>query len=76
MAVSAAEALGFVPVPGASSTDSNYPLSLGIPAVTIDGGGSGSGAHSLSERYDDGHEGWKGPQWALLLILGLAGVAE
>ena len=76
MAVSAAEALDFVPIPGASSTDSNYPLSLGIPAVTIDGGGSGSGAHSLSERYDDGHEGWKGPQWALLLILGLAGVAE
>ena len=28
---------------GASSTDSNIPMSLGIPAVTIDGGGIGRG---------------------------------
>jgi hypothetical protein len=48
-------------------------MHLGIPAVTIDGGGQGSGAHSLSEWYDDGDRGWLGPQWAALLVASLAG---
>jgi tripeptide aminopeptidase len=34
------------------STDANYPMSLGVPAITIDGGGSGEHAHSLEERFD------------------------
>ena len=42
----------------ASSTDANMPISLGIPAISIDGGGSGGGAHSLAEWYDDGPNGW------------------
>ena len=62
------------PTPGASSTDSNIPISLGIPAVTIDGGGQGRGGHSLSETYNDGNMGWAGPQFALLLVMALAGV--
>lgn len=70
-ALAAAGVLGFAPRPGASSTDSNLPMSLGIPAVTLDGGGRGDGAHSLGEWYEDGAEGWKGPQWALLTVLGL-----
>ncbi len=73
-AVGAARRLGFTPSLSASSTDANYPMSLGVPAVTIDGGGEGRGAHSLSESYQDGPEGWKGPQWALLLSIGLAGL--
>lgn len=73
-ALRTARVLGFDPGTGASSTDSNYPMSLGIPAVTIDGGGNGRGAHSDSEWYDDGAEGWKGPQWAMLLTLDLVGV--
>lgn len=73
-AIAAARRLGFTPSIAASSTDANYPMSLGIPAVTIDGGGDGRGAHSTSESYDDGLEGWKGPQWALLLTLQLAGL--
>ncbi|MBS1241323.1 MAG: peptidase [Gemmatimonadetes bacterium] len=73
-AIATAGALGFITVPSASSTDANYPMSLGIPAITIDGGGEGGGAHALSEWYDDGREGWKGPQWALMLVLSLAGV--
>ena len=73
-AVSSARRLGFTPAIAASSTDANYPMSLGVPAVTIDGGGAGRGAHSLSESYDDGPDGWKGPQWALLLTLQLAGL--
>lgn len=35
------------------STDANLPLSLGIPAVAMAGGGSGGGMHTLSEWYDD-----------------------
>jgi len=71
-AAEAARVLGFTTPFTASSTDANYPMSLGIPAITIDGGGRGGGSHSLDEWYDDGTDGWKGPQWALLLVLALA----
>jgi tripeptide aminopeptidase len=73
-ALTAARTLGFNTDLGASSTDSNLPMSMGIPAITIDGGGSGSGSHSLTESYDDGPNGWLGPQWAALLVATLAGV--
>ena len=73
-ALSAGRALGFSPKTGASSTDANVPMALGVPAITIDGGGSGSGAHSLGETYDDGPSGWLGPQWAALIVAALAGV--
>ena len=53
------------------STDSNVPMSLGIPAVTIDGGGQGKGAHSLGESFDS-TESWKGTARALLLAVALA----
>ncbi|MEO6444455.1 MAG: M20/M25/M40 family metallo-hydrolase [Gemmatimonadaceae bacterium] len=76
VALAAGKALGFDAPTGASSTDANLPMSLGIPAITIDGGGEGSGAHSLAESYDDGAEGYKGPQWALLLVSMLAGVTQ
>jgi acetylornithine deacetylase/succinyl-diaminopimelate desuccinylase-like protein len=66
--------LGFSPKSGASSTDANFPMSIGVPAITIDGGGSGTGAHSLGETYDDGPNGYLGPQWAALLVAALAGV--
>jgi acetylornithine deacetylase/succinyl-diaminopimelate desuccinylase-like protein len=75
-ALTAGRALGFEPETGASSTDANIPMSLGIPAITMDGGGIGRGAHSLAESYDDGPEGWKGPQWVLLTTAMLAGVAK
>ncbi|HEY3287688.1 MAG TPA: M20/M25/M40 family metallo-hydrolase [Gemmatimonadaceae bacterium] len=74
-AVAAARQLGLKPSIGASSTDSNYPISLGIPAITIDGGGDGNGAHSHDEWYDDGAAGYLGPQWALRIIAALAGTA-
>ena len=60
--------------PNASSTDSNYPISVGIPAITIDGGGRGRGAHSLEESYEDGPDGYRGPQWAGLIAAMLAGL--
>lgn len=75
-ALSTARQLGLTPSLGASSTDSNYPIALGIPAITIDGGGDGSGAHSHDEWYEDGPAGYLGPQWALRIIATLAGVAR
>lgn len=57
-----------------SSTDANVPMNLGRPAVTLDGGGVGRGAHSLDESYDDRTDGYKGPQYVLLVVLGLLGV--
>lgn len=53
------------------STDANFPMSLGIQAITIDGGGSGQGSHSLSESFDS-TESWKGTARALLLTVALA----
>jgi acetylornithine deacetylase/succinyl-diaminopimelate desuccinylase-like protein len=73
-AVAAGRALGQSPATGASSTDANLPISLGIPAITIDGGGRGSGAHALQEWYDDGMTGYQGPQWAAIVTAMLAGL--
>ena len=73
-AIAAGKALGFTPATTASSTDANLPMSLGIPAITIDGGGRGGDAHALTEWYEDTANGWRGPQWALLLVAALAGV--
>jgi tripeptide aminopeptidase len=72
-AQAAARALGFEAPGSASSTDANWPMSLGFQAITLDGGGQGQGAHSVGESYDDGDRGWLGPQWALLTIVMLAG---
>ncbi|MXX54906.1 MAG: M20/M25/M40 family metallo-hydrolase [Gemmatimonadetes bacterium] len=58
-----------------SSTDSNVPIALGVPAVTIGRGGIGSGSHSLGEYWVnvDGH---LATQRALLLLVAEAGLAE
>lgn len=68
---SIATALGTTADLHASSTDSNYPMSLGIPAITIPGGGDGSNAHSLEETFD-AKDSYKGTQWALLVAVALA----
>jgi tripeptide aminopeptidase len=57
----------------ASSTDSNTPIALGIPAVTLGGGGIGGGSHSPGEWYSP-LKAWLGPQNTLLATLALAGV--
>ncbi len=58
-----------------SSTNSNVPIALGIPAVTIGRGGIGVGAHSPGEYWVnvDGH---LAIQRALLLVVAEAGMAE
>jgi acetylornithine deacetylase/succinyl-diaminopimelate desuccinylase-like protein len=75
-ALAAAKALGFTSSTGASSTDANIPISLGIPAMRIGGGGNAEGAHSLGEWYEDGPNGYLGPQWAALIVAALAGVHQ
>lgn len=70
-AVSVTRALGLPVSLDEGSTDSNYPMSLGIPAITIDGGGRGTDAHALSEAFDT-TDSWKGTQRALLLAIALA----
>ena len=74
VAVEAGRVLGFTAPTGASSTDANLPISIGVPAISIDGGGRASGSHSLAEWYEDGPTGWLGPQWAALIVAVLAGV--
>jgi tripeptide aminopeptidase len=53
------------------STDANLPMSLNIPAITIDAGGQGTGAHSLEETFDT-TDSWQGTQRALLTAIALA----
>lgn len=74
-AIAAGKTLGFSVSTGASSTDANIPISMGIPGIRIAGGGSGGGAHSLNEWYVDSPNSYLGPQWAALLVSALAGVA-
>jgi tripeptide aminopeptidase len=70
-AVSVSKALNLPVSFAEGSTDANYPLSLGIPAITIDTGGRGSGAHTLDETFDT-TDAWMGTQRALLLAVALA----
>jgi tripeptide aminopeptidase len=57
-----------------ASTDANIPLSLGLEAIAIGGGGSGGGAHTLQEWFDcNGRE--LGLRRILLTLIGLSGVA-
>ena len=70
--LAAATVLGFASgPPGEGSTDSNLPMSLTIPAITIGGGGRGRDAHALTETFDT-TDAWMGTQHALLLTVALA----
>ena len=58
-----------------ASTDANIPIALGREAITIGGGGTGGGAHTLQEWFDcRGRE--LGLKRILLALLALAGSAE
>lgn len=72
-ALAADAALGIKSSLEAGSTDSNIPISLGIPAITIDGGGRGHGSHSLDETFDT-TDSYIGTQRALLIALGIVGL--
>jgi len=69
-AVEATKLLGVDPRLDQSSTDSNLPISLGIPAITLGAGGTSGSSHSLDEWYDPrGRD--LGLKRGLLVILGL-----
>ena len=55
------------------STNSNIPISKGIPSVTIGRGGNGGKAHSLGEWWIN-EEGYKAIQLALLIVLSETGI--
>ena len=72
---SAIQDRGFAPQEETSSTDSNIPMSLGIPAVTIGAGGRGGRAHAPDEWIDvEPSEMVRGMSAGLLAILAQAGV--
>lgn len=58
-----------------SSTNSNIPISLGIPAVTIGRGGVGGENHSPGEWWIN-VDGYKAIQRALLLLVAEAGLGN
>jgi tripeptide aminopeptidase len=68
--LAAATVLGFSANLGEGSTDSNTPMSMKIPAITIGGGGRGRDAHALTESFDT-TDSWMGTQHALLLVVSL-----
>ncbi len=70
-ALSVSKALGLTSRLDEGSTDSNIAMSLGIPAITVDGGGRGTGAHALEETFDT-TDAWQGTQRAVLLAIALA----
>ena len=69
--LAAATVLGFTSNLGEGSTDSNIPMSLSVPSITIGGGGRGRDAHALTESFDT-TDAWMGTQHALLLTVALA----
>lgn len=73
IAVEATKFLGVEPRLDQSSTDSNLPISLGIPAITLGAGGTSGASHTLAEWYDPRgrHLGLKR---GLLVILGIVGL--
>ncbi|MCY4645913.1 MAG: M20/M25/M40 family metallo-hydrolase [Gammaproteobacteria bacterium] len=72
-ALAATELMGGITSLRRSSTDSNTPISLGIPSVTIGGGGAGGNSHSLAEFFMN-HNGPVGIQRALLILVSQAGM--
>ena len=70
-ALATARALGIPSHLDEGSTDANLPISLKVPAVTVGGGGSAAGTHTLQESFDT-TDSWRGTQRILLLAISLA----
>jgi di/tripeptidase len=68
------KAFGMTPAYTSSSTDSNLPISMGIPAITLDSGGRGGRPHALDEWIDvEKSASVKGIFVAMGILLSLAG---
>lgn len=66
--------VGLTPELATASTDANIPLSLGIPAIAIGGGGLGGDVHTLDEWYDN-TGGARGIARALTIVAAAASIA-
>jgi di/tripeptidase len=66
---------GMQPTHSIGSTDANIPISLRIPAITIDSGGIGGRAHSLDEWIDvEKNASVKGIHLVMTTLVSLAGL--
>jgi tripeptide aminopeptidase len=75
IAFEATRLLGVTPRLDQSSTDSNIPISLGIPAITLGAGGTSGNSHTVAEWYDPrGRD--VGLKRLLLVVLGMVGIGE
>src|SRR5262245_11365000 len=75
VAMEATRALGAQCGLDQASTDSNFPMSIGIPAITLGAGGSSGSSHTLDEWYDPrGRD--RGLKRGLLFVLGVVGLAK
>jgi len=75
LAVAATSVVGCVPRLDQASTDSNIPISMGIPAITLGGGGASGNSHTLEEWYDP-RDRDLGLKRALLVMLGIVGLRQ
>jgi len=75
LACEATEAVGSTPRLEQASTDSNLPISLGIPAITLGAGGTSGNSHTLDEWYDPSGRDL-GLKRALLVLLGAVGLTN
>ena len=71
-AIAATNYMGGKPKLTIGSTDSNVPIALGLPAITIGRGGDGGKNHSLDEWWLN-KDGYKAIHLALLVLLAEAG---
>jgi tripeptide aminopeptidase len=67
--------MGYAPKFERSSTDSNIPISMGIPAITLGAGGQSGQTHTLDEWYDP-RDRDRALKRAMLLALGYVGLSE
>lgn len=75
IASASVRAFGLTPRLTYSSTDSNVPISLGIPAITLDAGGKSDRGHSLEEWIDvEKTSALRGMQIMLATLVTLAGM--
>lgn len=75
VAVEATRLIGRTPEYAIASTDANIPISLGIPAIAIGGGGRGGETHTPAEWFED-DRGAEGVLRALVIVAALAGAGE
>ncbi|MEP6920278.1 MAG: M20/M25/M40 family metallo-hydrolase [bacterium] len=66
-------ALGITSCLDRASTDSNVPIAMGIPAITLGAGGSSGNTHTLDEWFDP-RQRELGLKRALLLVLRVVGI--